>query len=110
MKSLGWLLLIGGLVAFGVGAVLDERRDRSLRSLSTALVVLGLVLAVGTLLAPLPDLSGGGWVLPATLAMVGMPSMLTGGCNMVWHWSAMGYPPPRLQLSPRGYEERVGYW
>src|SRR5690606_28806052 len=78
-------LATAGLVVAGLllvaGAVLDPRRDRTIRTASSALVAFGAVLVVAPLLARLPDLSSMSWGTASIVAMTaaGTVPLVVGG-------------------------------
>jgi hypothetical protein len=85
VTSLGNLGVFVGLVALIGGAVLDVRRDRTIRSISTALFVLGLALCVTPLLARLPDVVSWGWssaVVVEMLAAALVPLVVAGVASL----------------------------
>ena len=64
VESAAWLARLGliiGLAVVAVGAALDQRRDRTVRSISTAMITFGLVLIAAPLLARLPDTQSWDW-------------------------------------------------
>jgi hypothetical protein len=69
-----WLLGVG-LVAFVIGAILDERWDRTIRRTSTALLVFGAILAAAAIAARLLDVPSAGWSTPTVIAMVAAPTV-----------------------------------
>jgi hypothetical protein len=85
LTSLGTFGVIVGLVALVGGAVLDVRRDRTIRSISTALLVFGLVLIVTPLLAHVPDVNAWGWssaVVVEMLAAALVPLVVAGVASL----------------------------
>jgi len=85
LASLGTFGMVVGLIALVGGALLDVRRDRTIRSISTALLVFGLVLGVTPLLASLPDTDSWGWssaVVVEMLAAALVPLVVAGVASL----------------------------
>lgn len=81
----GRLLLVAGIVAFAVGGILDEHRDRTIRRLSTALLIFGATLGIAAVVARLVDVPSAGWSTPTVIAMVGasmIPLLLGAGAAL----------------------------
>ncbi len=84
VESAAWLARLGliiGLAVVAVGAALDQRRDRTVRSISTAMITLGLVLVAAPLLARLPDTQSWDWwsAFVVELVAAGVVSLVLGG-------------------------------
>ncbi len=81
VRTLARVVLVAALLALAAGAALDPRRDRTIRTASSVLLIFGGIVVAAPLLAGLPDLSSMSWGTASLLAMThaGLVPLAIGG-------------------------------